>query len=72
MSQVAIREPARLEGRIIGETAELVTVWAEILQGGVVRTFMEKEIRAVKSKEEFRKLRPAAKITRVLEEMLPP
>jgi len=56
----------------VRETPELVTVRAELLQGGVMRALMEQEIRVVKSKEEFRKLRPAAKITRVIEEMLPP
>ena len=72
VSKVAVRTPVRLEGRIMRETPEPVTVRAELLQGGVVRAFMEQEVRVVKSKEEFRKLRPAAEITRVLEEMLPP
>ena len=49
-----------------------MTVPAELLQGDAVRAFTEREIRVVKSKEEFRKVRPAAKITRVLEEMLAP
>jgi hypothetical protein len=71
LSRVLTNEKSRLVGRIVKEDSDIVSVKAEIFQEEQLRAFMNQEMRIVRSREEFRKLRPAVKFDSVMEKNLP-
>jgi acyl-coenzyme A thioesterase PaaI-like protein len=69
-SRIRVGEPIKLVGSVLKKTAKTVSVRAELVQGSVLRAFMEQDIRVVKDLAEFRKLRPSVKIDRVMKRNL--
>jgi len=71
-SRILVGKPLRLVGRVKRETPRIVSVRAELIQGRTVRAFMEQDIRVVKDRKEFARLRPSVEITDVMAKNLPP
>ena len=69
-SRIKVGEPLKLVGRVVKQTTKVVSVRAELLQAGVLRAFMEQDIRVVRDLAEFKKLRPSVKIDAVMKKNL--
>jgi len=66
VDRVEVGEPVTLVGRVTKVSPGMVRVRADILQRMKARAFMVQDIRVVRDLKEFRKLRPAVEIDRVM------
>jgi acyl-coenzyme A thioesterase PaaI-like protein len=71
VGRILIGEKSHLLGRVIKEEGDTVSVRAEIFQKGELCAFMDQDIRVVKSREEFQRLRPAVKFDEVMQRNFP-
>lgn len=70
-SRVLLHEPVTILGRVVREQAnDIVGVRAELIQSGVLRVWMDQDIRVVHSAEEFVRHRPAVKMDEVMKRNL--
>jgi len=66
VGRVAVGASAKLVGKVVKKSPHMVSVHAELRQGGTLRAYMDQDLLVVKSLAEFKKLRPAVEINKVM------